>query len=999
MAANSLTRKDWWAVPRTAFPLAVAVGLLAAAPATAQVERVWLTHRSADPSRLMVNWTTQTPGDSLVRYGPTGVYGAEALVPGRRTVHHVRIPLPADGTAVHYAVVTGDQTSPDATIKGYPVDGDLRVAVVANWQSKPDLAALLKDDPHLLLTAGDNVPDLWHAGGVGAKDSTKSFEALIDRYPTLFRSVPFLPALGNHDREIRPRGPKPPAEAVYDVDATAFRSFFPLPDDAWKWHFDVPAFRVRFVALDLNHTSDRGTTWQTCHDWGRDSEQFGWYRKLMEDRPPGFVVTLFNERNATVRGLDKGVWPPLIQKGTLAISGFGYFGERAEAGGFPYWNTSLGGTGAKYPDPGSTVFKSEDNYLLLTIPKGGETMAVELKSLAGAVLERQEYTAAVKADRPAVSGPRTDVDGFLVHDVTSPYQSGPTTIRVLLPEEAGPPKRGRTYPVVYVLPVEAGAGNKYGDGLKEVKKLGLHTAFQAIFVAPTFTALPWYADHPTRPDLRQEAHVLDVVVPFVDRTYPTRAGPGGRHLLGFSKSGWGAYTLLLRHPNVFGKAAAWDAPLMLDAPGKYGSGDVFGTPDRFRDYQVTRLLAVRADTLRGSKRLALLGHGNFRPDHEQAHALMDRLGVAHEYRDGPTRPHDWHSGWLEDAAAFVLARAVADVRVSADGKRFVEGADGRPFAPWGFNYDRDAAGRLIEDYWETEWDKVERDFRTMRRLGANVVRVHLQFGKFMDAADRPNEKALDRLVNVLRLAEREGLHLDLTGLGCYHKADVPAWYDRLAEPARWDAQAAFWRAVAGRCKDSPAVFCYDLMNEPVVPGGPRPAGDWLGPPFAGKHYVQCVALDPAGRPRVDIARAWVKHLTAAIRAVDGRHLVTVGLVDWSLDRPGLSSGFDPTKVAADLDFLCVHLYPEAGKLDEATATLKGFGAAGKPVVVEETFPLKCSPAELDGFIDRSAAHAAGWVSFYWGTPPAELRRSAAPVDALILDWLTRFGPRAGAATR
>ena len=39
--------------------------------------------------------------------------------------------------------------------------------------------------------------------------------------------------------------------------------------------------------------------------------------------------------------------------------------------------------------------------------------------------------------------------------------------------------------------------------------------------------------------------------------------------------------MLLRHPDVFGKAAAWDAPLMLDRPGRYGSGDVFGTPENF----------------------------------------------------------------------------------------------------------------------------------------------------------------------------------------------------------------------------------------------------------------------------------------------------------------------------------------------------------------------------------------------------------------------------------
>jgi hypothetical protein len=82
------------------------------------------------------------------------------------------------------------------------------------------------------------------------------------------------------------------------------------------------------------------------------------------------------------------------------------------------------------------------------------------------------------------------------------------------------------------------------------------------------------------------------------------------------------------------------------------------------------------------------------------------------------------------------------VAVSKDKKGFVLEPSGRPFVPWRFNYDHDEQGRLIEDYWGTEWDKIERDFRAMKRLGANVVRIHLQLGKLMQAPDKPNEKAL-----------------------------------------------------------------------------------------------------------------------------------------------------------------------------------------------------------------------------------------------------------------
>jgi len=188
----------------------------------------------------------------------------------------------------------------------------------------------------------------------------------------------------------------------------------------------------------------------------------------------------------------------------------------------------------------------------------------------------------------------------------------------------------------------------------------------------------------------------------------------------------------------------------------------------------------------------------------------------------------------------------------------------------------------------------------MKKLGANVVRIHLQVGKFMEAPDKANENSLRRLTRLVGLAEKVGLYLDLTGLGCYHKKDVPGWYDRLSEKDRWDEQAHFWEAIASRCAKSPAVFCYDLLNEPVVPGGK--GKDWLGPPFAGKHFVQFVTLDQQNRPRPAIAHQWVRHLVAAIRKHDKRHLITVGLVDWSLDRPGLTSGFVPGRIVDDLDF-------------------------------------------------------------------------------------------------
>ncbi len=122
--------------------------------------------------------------------------------------------------------------------------------------------------------------------------------------------------------------------------------------------------------------------------------------------------------------------------------------------------------------------------------------------------------------------------------------------------------------------------------------------------------------------------------------------------------------------------------------------------------------------------------------------------------------------------------------------------------------------------------------------------------------------------------------------------------------------------------------------------------------------------------------------------------MTVGLVDWSLDRPGLTSGFVPTKIADDLDFLCVHLYPQKGKLAEELKTLAGF-SVGKPVVIEETFPLHAPLPDFSKFIDASAQTSAGWIGFYWGKSLDECRKSKELGDALMrvwLEWFVEKGP-------
>ncbi len=233
-----------------------------------------------------------------------------------------------------------------------------------------------------------------------------------------------------------------------------------------------------------------------------------------------------------------------------------------------------------------------------------------------------------------------DDQGIWHMDVESGFQRAPTEIQVLLPDDY------RNQPhcsIAWILPVEAGLQSRYGNGLHEVQRANLHNQHHLICVAPTFSDLPWYADHPSDAQIQQEAYLLQSVLPELRWQLPlARHDRDGRMLIGFSKSGHGAWTLLLRHLDLFRCAVAWDAPLMLDAPGKYGSGPIFGTNENFKRYQLTKLIQSQATSLKeSSPKLIHIGYGNFRDEHQRMEAFLNEQVIPHRYVDGPQRAHHW----------------------------------------------------------------------------------------------------------------------------------------------------------------------------------------------------------------------------------------------------------------------------------------------------------------------------------------------------------------------
>ncbi|HET6251863.1 MAG TPA: cellulase family glycosylhydrolase [Tepidisphaeraceae bacterium] len=327
------------------------------------------------------------------------------------------------------------------------------------------------------------------------------------------------------------------------------------------------------------------------------------------------------------------------------------------------------------------------------------------------------------------------------------------------------------------------------------------------------------------------------------------------------------------------------------------------------------------------------------------------------------------------------ALAMDSIAVSPDHKGFVLVPSGKTFHPWGHNY---ASNDGLDDPAKNPWEKIDADLAAMREMHANLIRIHLRFAKFMDGPDKPNEAALKRLSELLTHAEQHGIYVDITGLACYGKDARAAWYDALPDKERWAVQARFWEAVAKSCADSPAVFCYDLVNEPVV-FGTRKDG-WYTGNYGGYEFLQRLSLDQASRPPNEVAAEWAHTLTTAIRKQDKSHLITIGMLP--------IFAVAPKAVEKDLDFISVHIYPSAGKVDDAIANLRQF-AIGKPLVVEETFPLSCSVEEERDFLLKSRGIATGWVGHYLDKSEADLKAEKAAGkltigEAINLGWDETF---------
>ena len=245
----------------------------------------------------------------------------------------------------------------------------------------------------------------------------------------------------------------------------------------------------------------------------------------------------------------------------------------------------------------------------------------------------------------------TDANGVASYDVTSVDNApGVQTLRILAPTNPAP---GVSHNFLYLLPVEAGLGTQYGDGIDTLRSLNAQNQYNLTIVEPSFGIEPWYADNSIDSDLHYDSFMANDLVPWVTQNL-SLTGQEQNWLMGFSKSGIGGQDLLLKHPNVFSLVASWDFPADMSTYDQFGgSADNYGTNANFQtNYRLTQTFvdAHKAPFL-ANNRIWIGGYWTFRTDMADYESLLTAEGIAHTTETPQQMLHRWDSGWVPVALA------------------------------------------------------------------------------------------------------------------------------------------------------------------------------------------------------------------------------------------------------------------------------------------------------------------------------------------------------------
>jgi endo-1,4-beta-mannosidase len=295
-------------------------------------------------------------------------------------------------------------------------------------------------------------------------------------------------------------------------------------------------------------------------------------------------------------------------------------------------------------------------------------------------------------------------------------------------------------------------------------------------------------------------------------------------------------------------------------------------------------------------------------------------------------------------------------------------------------------------YWWSDFDagEVREEFAVISELGMNVVRIFLLWDDFQPAPDQVSPDCLDYLGQVCDAAGAHDLKLDVTFFTGHMSGPnwAPGWLlgdalpspyigrirqvvsggrvvdqgyrNPFMDPEALEAQRLLLRTVVGEFQDHPAIWLWNLGNEPDLFAWP---------------------------PHEAAGRGWVREMTQLVHEIDDQHLVTCGLHYANLKE---NNGLRVDQVFAETDLAVMHAYPMyVDWLDDPldpdfvpfTCALTRALTGGSQAVLMEEFG---GPTAAPG----RPSHAMEWRAY--GQPRSQFMASETDLAAYVEAVLPRL---------
>ena len=213
-------------------------------------------------------------------------------------------------------------------------------------------------------------------------------------------------------------------------------------------------------------------------------------------------------------------------------------------------------------------------------------------------------------------------------------------------------------------------------------------------------------------------------------------------------------------------------------------------------------------------------------------------------------------------------------------------------------------------YWWSDFDpaEVDEEFAVIADIGMNVVRFFLLWDDWQPTPDSVSSECLDHLATVCDIAQAHNLGIDLTfftghmsgpnwapgwmldangGFPARHVRQVvsgnqvvpSAYRNQFNDPLVIEAEKLLLTTVVSRFKDHPAIWMWNLGNEPDLFAWPS---------------------DPQN------GTTWVREMVKLIKGIDPDHPVTCGLHAASLNE---DNGLHINQIFRETDVAVMHSYP------------------------------------------------------------------------------------------